>query len=87
MTENWEQWWRAFHFLRPWLLLLLILPLWFYGRYFHGRNNQSSWEKVCDKKLLSYLLVKGSSAAQDNGVAWHAGHFDGYFCSRRPQLG
>lgn len=69
MTENWEQWWRAFHFLRPWLLLLLILPLWFYGRYFHGRNNQSSWEKVCDKKLLSYLLVKGSSA-QRKIMAW-----------------
>lgn len=69
MAENWGQWWSAFHFLRPWLLLLLIFPLWFYGRYFHGRNNQSSWEKVCDKKLLSYLLVKGSSA-QRKIMAW-----------------
>lgn len=69
MTEEWGQWWSAFHFLRPWLLLLLIIPLWFYGRYFHGRNNQSSWEKVCDKKLLSYLLVKGSST-QRKVMAW-----------------
>ncbi len=51
-----------FHFLRPWLLVLLLVPLFFYTRYFHGRQNQSSWEKVCDKKLLPYLLIKGSSS-------------------------
>ncbi len=56
-----ENWMTNFHFLRPWILLLLILPVFFYSRYFHGRNNQSSWEKVCDKKLLPYLLIKGSS--------------------------
>jgi len=56
-----ENWLVNFHFLRPWILLLLILPIFFYSRYFHGRNNQSSWEKVCDKKLLPYLLIKGSS--------------------------
>ncbi len=50
-----------FHFLRPWILLLLIIPLLFLGRYFKGKSNQSSWEKVCDKKLLAFLLVKGSS--------------------------
>lgn len=50
-----------FHFLRPWLLLLLILPLFFYWHYFRGLRNKSSWENVCDKKLLNFLLIKGSS--------------------------
>ena len=56
------EFWNAFHFLRPWLLLLLFIPLLFYGRYFRGIRNQSSWEKVCDKNLLNFLLIKGSSA-------------------------
>lgn len=71
MAEELITWWSAFHFLRPWLLLLLIIPLWFYGKYFRGRNNQSSWEKVCDKKLLNYLLIKGSSS-QRKIMAWLA---------------
>lgn len=64
-------WLSAFHFLRPWWLILLVLPLWFYSRYFKGRNNQSSWEKVCDPQLLNYLLVKGSST-QRRVLAWLA---------------
>lgn len=50
-----------FHFLRPWGLLLLVVPLFLYWKYFRGTKNQSSWEKVCDKNLLDFLLVKGSS--------------------------
>ncbi len=50
-----------FHFLRPLWLLLLIIPLFFYWKYFRGINNKSSWENVCDKRLLDFLLVKGSS--------------------------
>ena len=50
-----------FHFLRPWLLLLLLLPILIYGRYYKMSNMQSSWQKVIDKRLLSYLLVKGSA--------------------------
>lgn len=56
-----EEFAANFHFLRPWLLLLLAIPLFWYGRYFKGINNQSSWEKVCDKRLLDFLLIKGSS--------------------------
>lgn len=56
-----EEFAANFHFLRPWLLLLLLAPLFWYGRYFKGINNQSSWEKVCDKRLLDFLLIKGSS--------------------------
>lgn len=51
-----------FHFLRPLWLICLILPLFFYWKYFRGINNKSTWENVCDKKLLNYLLIKGSSA-------------------------
>lgn len=50
-----------FHFLRPLWLIFLILPLFFYWKYFRGINNKSSWENVCDKKLLNYLLIRGSS--------------------------
>ncbi len=61
-----SEFWHNFHFLRPWLLLLLALPLWGYCRYFKGVKNQSSWEKVCDKKLLDFLLVKGSARQRKN---------------------
>ena len=52
---------QNFHFLRPWLLLLLVFPLLLFV-YWRGRiNSASSWEKVCDKNLLKFLLVKGSA--------------------------
>lgn len=51
-----------FHFLRPFWLLSLLVPLLFYWRYYRGLNNKSTWENVCDKKLLNFLLVKGSSS-------------------------
>lgn len=50
-----------FHFLRPWWLLALFLPLIFYTRFSGSGRSLSSWVKVCDKKLLKFLLVKGSS--------------------------
>ncbi len=50
-----------FHFLRPWILMLLVFPLLLYGFYFRGITSQSSWQKVIDKKLLEFLLVKGSA--------------------------
>jgi len=50
-----------FHFLRPWWLLFLLFLLLF-GKYlFAGLKNTSAWEAVCDKKLLDFLLIKGSS--------------------------
>lgn len=42
-----------------------------YWRYFKGLKNQSSWEKVCDKKLLDFMLVKGSSK-QRKTIGWLA---------------
>lgn len=37
------------------------MPIWVYWKYYQGIKNQSSWEKVCDKNLLDFLLVRGSS--------------------------
>ena len=50
-----------FHFLRPWWLLAIILPLILMFKFSHGGQSLSSWVKVCDKKLLNFLLIKGSS--------------------------
>lgn len=52
-----------FHFLRPWLLLLLVIPFGFLGYMLSGGVKNSNWEKVCDSALLSYLLIRG----KDNG--------------------
>ena len=57
-----EEFLHNFHFLRPWFLLLLILPMLFFWRFFKSMNSTSSWENVCDKKLLNFLLIKGSSS-------------------------
>lgn len=65
------EWWINFHFLRPWWLLLLLIPLFWFGRYLRGGANKSSWEKVVDSRLLDYLLVKGSSG-QRRIMAWLA---------------
>lgn len=66
-----EEFISNFHFLRPWYLLLLLLPLFFYGKFFRGLKNKSSWEGVCDKRLLDYLLIKGSSV-QRKTIAYFA---------------
>ena len=48
-------------FLRPWFLLLILIP--FIFKIFRERlDTSSSWGKVIDEKLLPYLLVKGTSA-------------------------
>ena len=51
----------AFHFLRPWWLLAAAVPLAGCFRFFAGMKNVSAWESVCDRKLLDFLLVRGSS--------------------------
>lgn len=67
MTE----WWINFHFLRPWWLLMALIPLVILRRYLRRDANKSSWEKVVDERLLKYLLVKGSSG-QRRVTAWLA---------------
>ena len=53
----------TFQFLRPWLLLLLIFPLLMFWKAIREKDTKSSWEKVCDKKLLQYLLIKNKDSA------------------------
>ena len=52
---------QNFHFLRPWILLFLILPLCFYLKKIQFNDKISSWEKICDKNLLGFLLVHNNS--------------------------
>lgn len=60
-----------FHFLRPWLLPLALIPLFGFARSFKGRGLQSSWQKIVDARLLDFLLVRGSSA-QRRFLSWAA---------------
>lgn len=52
---------QNFHFIRPWCLLLFLVVALVYWRFYNVLETVSSWEKVCDKNLLKYLLIKGSS--------------------------
>ncbi len=47
-----------FHFIRPWILLLLIIPILFLWRKMKINSKASSWEDVCDPHLLKFLLIK-----------------------------
>ena len=47
---------QNFHFLRPWVLLFFILPIIFYFKKIGLKNLYSSWENICDKNLLDFLL-------------------------------
>ncbi len=51
-----------FHFLRPLLLLFLLLPVALYLKKIKIATGASSWEDVCDKNLLNFLLVNNSNA-------------------------
>ncbi len=55
MTE----WLGDFHFLRPWFLLLAVIPFLLQRLYHNGNTAVSSWQKVIDPKLLDFLLIKG----------------------------
>lgn len=48
---------QNFHFLRPWLLLFLLLPVALYLKKIKFSTVISSWEDICDKNLLEFLLV------------------------------
>ena len=52
---------QNFHFIRPWWLLALLLPLWGYYKFAKKQKLSSSWKKVCDKRLLEFLLIKTNS--------------------------
>ena len=57
-----NEFWMNFHFIRPWILLLLIFPIFLYWKYYKKSFGGSSWENICDAQLLKFLLIKGSSS-------------------------
>ena len=54
------EWLQNFHFMRPYLLVLLILPLFYAWKTMNTKSFNSSWAKVCDEHLLAFLLLKGN---------------------------
>ncbi len=46
-----------FHFLRPWYLLFLLLPVLLYLKKVNFGITTSSWEDICDKHLFQFLLI------------------------------
>ena len=55
------EWLQDFHFLRPYWLMALLLPLIFGYRALKNDATQSSWADICDEHLLNFLLVKGEN--------------------------
>ncbi len=49
---------REFHFLRPWCLIFLIPIMILIYKKINISESLSSWSFVCDKKLLDFLLIK-----------------------------
>ena len=54
-------WLQEFHFLRPYWLLGLIIPLLLGWKFWKNESIKSSWAEVCDEHLLKYLLIKGQN--------------------------
>lgn len=50
-----------FHFLRPWLLLFFVLPLGLYLKKIRVGDTFSSWENICDKNLLGFMLTENTT--------------------------
>lgn len=57
-----EEFIENFHFIRPWWLLVMLLPLLFYAKFSGKTAVKSAWQKVCDKRLLDFLLIRSGSA-------------------------
>ncbi len=55
------EWIETFHFLRPYWLIGLILPIVWSWIIFKRETVQSSWVGVCDAHLLNYLLIRGQN--------------------------
>lgn len=53
---------QDFHFLRPWWLLALLIPLLWGWQAYKKEHLQSSWADVCDEHLLNFLLIKGNDS-------------------------
>jgi len=56
--------WELFHFLRPYWLILFV-PLAFIVWFtFKRKIGSKSWESICDKELLPFILIGNTSASR-----------------------
>ena len=53
-----------FHFVRPLFLLFLMFAFLYYAKFKRADKHGSSWSNVCDKHLLDFLIIKGSSSSR-----------------------
>lgn len=64
---------ELFHFLRPWILLLL-LPGWLFVWWLlRQQNDILRWKSIVNPKLLSHLLVQSGDKASKIQAPWHLG--------------
>ncbi len=49
-----------FHFIRPWVLFLLIIPIIFLLKKTKIAYTSSAWENVCEQNLLNFLIIRDS---------------------------
>lgn len=76
---------QNFHFLRPLVLLLLLVPAFFYAMFKIKAETYSNWARVCDSKLLQYLLVKGDNGSRLwNKIFWMTGIICGIVAAAGP---
>ena len=68
-------WLQDFHFLRPWWLIGLFLPLLIYVIAYRQTAAQSAWRKVCDENLLDFLLVKNEKLKKTKFSSFGADFF------------
>lgn len=62
-------WWQDFHFLRPYWLLALIIPVIIYFKFKNSGKVQSAWQNACDANLLNFLLIRSG----DTQKRWTVG--------------
>jgi len=64
---------ELFHFLRPWMLLLLIPGWLFVWWLLRQQNDILRWKAIVNPKLLSHLLVESREKVSKIQAPWHLG--------------
>lgn len=64
---------ELFHFLRPWMLLLLIPGWLFVWWLLRQQNDILRWKTLVNPKLLPHLLVQSGDKASKIQAPWHLG--------------
>ena len=64
---------ELFHFLRPWMLLLLIPGWLFVWWLLRQQNDILRWKTIVNPKLLSHLLIESEEKVSKIQAPWHLG--------------